>query len=198
MKEGAQSVTPYRVICEFAALSGWQFRQFLAYGRGGIPGNTAGWFRRDHEPLLVFVRDGAKQVCEKDRIAKRAAKPSGSGRTKRTADGRLVRSVSLGSVDSDKCHRGSVWWYANTGVNDPSGRTGHPATFAEAFALDAVNVWSNPGDLVVDPFAGSATVGRACIDLGRRFVGSERVPKYHAIGMNRLAQGSLFDLMGAP
>jgi DNA modification methylase len=84
-----------------------------------------------------------------------------------------------------------VWWYGVTGA-DPSASTGHPATFAEAFARDAVDVWSNPGDLVVDPFAGSATVGRACEDLGRRFIGAERVPKYHAIGMQRLAQLGLF------
>lgn len=43
---------------------------------------------------------------------------------------------------------------------------------------------------------GSATVGRACIDLGRRFVGAERVPKYHAIGTARLAQTSIFDRIG--
>lgn len=93
----------------------------------------------------------------------------------------------------ERRHRGSVWWYGSVGHGqDPSSSIGHPATFAEAFALDAVTVWSNPGDLVVDPFAGSATVGRACIDLGRRFVGAEQIPKYHAIGLRRLAQQGLF------
>ena len=57
-----------------------------------------------------------------------------------------------------------------------------------AFARDAVEVWSNPGDLVCDPYAGSATVGRACIDLGRAFIGAERVAKYHDSGTRRLAQ----------
>ena len=41
-----------------------------------------------------------------------------------------------------------------------------------------MDVWSNPGDLVVDPFAGSATVGRACEDLGRRFIGAELKASY--------------------
>jgi len=197
MRDGEQSVTPYRVICEWAAMPGWKFRQFLAYGRGGVPGNTAGWFRRDHEPLLVFVRDGGEQVCEKDRLATRAVSVAGT-RTKRAADGSMVKSVSPGSADSLACHRGSVWWYGATGHGvDASASTGHPATFAERFALDAVQVWSNPGDLVCDPYAGSATVGRACIDLGRSFVGTERVPKYHAIGVERLRQTSIFDRIGA-
>ncbi len=189
-ENGKQSITPYRVICEWAALSGWFFHQFLAYGRSGVPGNTKGWFRRDHEPLLVFVKEGGEQVCAKDRIATRTMHVK-SARTKRTAGGAVVRSHN--GEDSGAHHRGSVWWYGAGGNgHDPSASTGHPATFAEAFARDAVDVWSNPGELVCDPFAGSATVGRACEDLGRRFVGAERVPKYHAIGMARLAQRGLF------
>lgn len=176
MKDGAQSVTPYRVLCEWAALPGWRFRQMLAYGRSGVPGNTKGWFRRDHEPLLVFVKDGAEQVCEKGRVAGRGAKLAGAARSKRSAAGALVRSASTGALSSDVCHRGSIWWYGAVGHgHDPSADTGHPATFAEAFALDAVNVWSNPGELVVDPYSGGCTVGRACQILGRRFIGSERV-----------------------
>jgi hypothetical protein len=216
-ENGRQSVTPYRVICEWAAIPGWCFRQMLAYGRSGVPGNTKGWFRRDHEPLIVFVKEGGEQVCAKERIAGLAVSVAGS-RTKRVASGAMVRSVSPGAADSLTCHRGSVWWYGAIGHGvDASADTGHPATFAERFARDAVDVWSNPGDLVVDPFAGSATVGRACEDLGRRFVGAERVgpcPRcgggfpqrcacrskgcpagwlnYHAIGMQRLAQRGLF------
>ena len=61
-QDGRQSITPYRVICEWSALEGWYFHQFLVYGRGGVPGNTKGWFRRDHEPLLVFVREDRKST----------------------------------------------------------------------------------------------------------------------------------------
>ena len=33
-----------------------------------------------------------------------------------------------------------------------------------------VRMFSNPGDLVLDPFAGSGTTGRACINLKRKYV----------------------------
>lgn len=194
MRDGEQSVTPYRVICEWAALSGWKFRQFLAYGRGGAPGNTTGWFRRDHEPLIVFVKDGGDQVCEKDRIAERSAPYKISGYRRRFGGDAIVGTEARRGKTDDIKHRGSIWWYGSVGGDD-SASTGHPATFSEAFALDAVQVWSNPGDLVCDPYAGSATVGRACIDLGRSFVGAERVPKYHAIGIERLRQTSIFDIV---
>lgn len=195
VNDGVQSVTPYRVICEWAALEGWRFLQVLAYGRAGLPGRFAPRFRKDHEPLIVFVKDGAAPVAEVSRVAERATWPVSKSGTTRKGD-RLSLNTAKQDPASLVKNRGSIWWYGTGGNgHDPSAETGHPATFAEAFARDAVDVWSNPGDLVVDPFAGSATVGRACIDLGRRFVGAERVPKYHAIGTQRMAQTSLFELV---
>ncbi len=202
VNDGAASVTPYRVICEWAALPGWRLLQVLAYGRTGAPGAYVGRFRRDHEPLIIFVRDGAPHVCEKSRIAETSKhdmrKAIGrAGARRRDGSTEPFGQDSKGNVRevANVAHRGSYWNYGMVGHGqDPSADTGHPATFAERFARDAVTVWSNPGDLVVDPFAGSATVGRACIDMGRRFVGAERVPRYHAIGIDRLQQTSIFAL----
>lgn len=46
---------------------------------------------------------------------------------------------------------------------------------------------SNPGDLVVDPFAGSGTTGVVCQELGRRFIGAELSAAYVEIARARLA-----------
>ena len=194
VNDGEQSITPYRVICEWAAMKGWRLLQVLAYGRRGVPGAYSGRFRRDHEPLILFVKDGASHVCEKIRICERSSYKAGKSFTVRTFDGKLRGKTAKDPEADEKAHRGSFWDYGASGHgHDASSDTGHPATFAERFALDAVQVWSNPGDLVCDPYAGSGTVGRACIDLGRSFVGAERVPKYHAIGIDRLRQTSIFD-----
>lgn len=176
VNDGTQSVTPYRVICEWAALPGWRLLQVLAYGRQGQPGRYEGRFRKDHEPLIVMVRDGARHVCCKDRIAARArwGRPGGPVRI-RKRDGGQLGETSTDPTAWDTCHRGSIWDYECGHHQDRSADTEHPATFAEDFALDAVKVWSNPGDLVCDPFSGSGTVAVACRGLGRRFVGAERV-----------------------
>jgi len=50
-----------------------------------------------------------------------------------------------------------------------------------------VALFTDPGELVLDPFAGSGTTGVAAIRLGRRFLGWERDPKYHAAASKRLA-----------
>jgi DNA modification methylase len=55
---------------------------------------------------------------------------------------------------------------------------------------------SQPGDLILDPFAGSGTTALACHALGRRFICIEREPEYVEVARQRLrdaqAQGDLF------
>jgi hypothetical protein len=192
--DGEVSTTPYRIICEWAACDGWHLSQVLAYGRSGAPGAYSGRFRRDHEPLLVFHRDGGPIVCNKDAVASAAAYKINPSRSSTMTVRRRHGGFEVGGFaqrDSFRAikHRGSIWFYGSVGHgHDPSADTGHPATFAECFALDAVRVWSNPGDLVCDPFSGSGTVARACIDTQRSFVGAESEPAYHARALQRLAQ----------
>lgn len=52
-----------------------------------------------------------------------------------------------------------------------------------------VRDYSRPGDLVVDPFAGSGTTALACAIEGRRCITSEEKPEHHEIARRRLARG---------
>ena len=62
----------------------------------------------------------------------------------------------------------------------------HPAKFPEALARDHIASWSNPGDLVLDPFLGSGTTGKMALQSGRRFIGIEISDEYLAIARNRI------------
>lgn len=50
-----------------------------------------------------------------------------------------------------------------------------------------VKAMSKPGDLVLDPFCGSAAIGVACLLLGRRFLGMELMPDRAKDAEQRLA-----------
>lgn len=69
---------------------------------------------------------------------------------------------------------------------DKANKTGHPAVFPEQLATDHILTWSNPGDIVLDPFLGSGTTALAARNTGRRFLGFEVNPVYFQICKRRL------------
>lgn len=80
-------------------------------------------------------------------------------------------------------------------VNDfgrlTSGRE-HPTMKPLPLLMELVELFTDPDDLVLDPFAGSGTTGVACLRLGRRFIGIEKDATYHALAVERMtaeAQG---------
>ena len=72
----------------------------------------------------------------------------------------------------------------------------HPTEKPLSLMLELVELFSNPGDLVLDPFMGSGTTGVACARRARRFVGVEISEKYFDIACRRISaalrQGDLF------
>ena len=54
----------------------------------------------------------------------------------------------------------------------------HSAVFPLELCNRVIKYYSFTGDLVFDPFAGSGTLGRACLDLNRCFFLTEKEPKY--------------------
>lgn len=66
-------------------------------------------------------------------------------------------------------------------------RTGHQTQKPVALMELLVRLFSKPGELILDPFAGSGTTGVAAIRLGRRFVGWETNPRYLTMAQKRLA-----------
>lgn len=67
-----------------------------------------------------------------------------------------------------------------------SERLGHPAPFPEAIANDHIISWSNPGDVVFDPFLGSGTTAKMAVLNNRHYIGFELDPTYFDIACKRL------------
>lgn len=62
----------------------------------------------------------------------------------------------------------------------------HPAQKPEAVVERLILIGTNPGDLILDPFAGSGTTGVVAKRTGRQFVLIEREDKYATIARQRL------------
>lgn len=64
----------------------------------------------------------------------------------------------------------------------------HPTQKPLPLLSEIVTLFSNPGNVILDPFMGSGTTGVACVRLGRKFIGIEIEPKYFDIACKRIDQ----------
>jgi site-specific DNA-methyltransferase (adenine-specific) len=98
--------------------------------------------------------------------------------------------LAPGLVGPEKAARGKlptdVWWMT---IVPPASaeRTGYPTQKPVRLLERIVAASSRPGDLVLDPFAGSGTTGVAAARLGRRWLLVDRNPVAVGIARARLA-----------
>jgi len=81
--------------------------------------------------------------------------------------------MAPGLVGEEKAKKGKLptdtWWHTIVGTNSRE-KTGYPTQKPVGVLERIIRASSNPGDLVMDFFAGSGTTGAACLKLGRRFI----------------------------
>jgi site-specific DNA-methyltransferase (adenine-specific)/site-specific DNA-methyltransferase (cytosine-N4-specific) len=94
-------------------------------------------------------------------------------------DSQSIREPANGS-GAEK-NRRSVW-----NINTEPYPEAHFATFPQKLVEPCVVAGSEPGDMVLDPFFGSGTVGHVCACLNRRFLGIELKPEYAELAERRL------------
>ena len=94
-------------------------------------------------------------------------------------DGQAIAEPSIGS-NSTK-NRRSVWPLRAEPFNG-----NHFAVFPTELVRACILASTRPGDLVLDPFFGSGTVGLVCQELDRRFLGIELNSGYAEIARKRL------------
>jgi DNA modification methylase len=71
-------------------------------------------------------------------------------------------------------------WSNYTGVYDDRllEKQDHPYEKPMALLERFISIYSNPGDTVFDPYAGSGKIGVACKRLGRKYIGCEKDDKF--------------------
>lgn len=68
-----------------------------------------------------------------------------------------------------------------------AGDAAHPCPRKMEHAVWLVRWCTMPGDLVLDPFAGSGVIGAAAVRMGRRYLGIEHIEQYAELARQRIA-----------
>lgn len=104
-----------------------------------------------------------------------------------TAAERASRGLpSEGSISVDEFMEATtdVWEISA----ESASRVGHPAPFPVELPERLINLYTYPGDLVLDPFMGAGTTAVAALRTGRHFVGFDTDSDYLAIAEQRIAE----------
>ena len=122
-----------------------------AYDFGGRPKRR--WPAK-HDTILFYAKDAERYTFNVDAIDR-------------------IPYMAPGLVGPEKAAKGKLptdtWWHTIVGTGAAE-RTGYPTQKPEALSERILRAGSNAGELVLDPFAGSGTVGVVASRLGRRFV----------------------------
>ncbi len=117
--------------------------------------------------------------------------------TVREKNGELSRKYCEGNVTSKVGIRFNVWKYG-TGKNlstlDNIAHQ-HPAIFPEALARDHILSWSNPNNIILDPFIGSGTTAKQAVELNRHYIGFDISQEYVDLAKRRI-KGARIPLPG--
>ena len=138
-----------------------------AYDYGGRPRRR--WPAK-HDNILFYVKDPENYTFNRDAVER-------------------IPYMAPGLVTPEKAKRGKLptdtWWHT---IVSPTGKekTGYPTQKPLGILRRIVAASSNPGDTVLDFFAGSGTTGVAAQELGRRFILLDNNPEALAIMRKRL------------
>jgi DNA modification methylase len=116
-------------------------------------------------------------------------KPNVNGGRKQKKDACINKGKQksgLGTFIRKEFGRRTNIWRIHIGKNLET--KGHPAPFPEQLANDHIISWSNPGDLVFDPFVGSGTTCKMALLNGRNYIGIDISEEYCEIARRRVEQ----------
>jgi DNA modification methylase len=181
--DGSETLTSMKQAIHFREVCGLNVHDTMIWvkdGGGAIGSNlcyTQNWeyvfvFSKGRPCTTKLLRDKVNLSAGKDK--------SGVGRRDKSGTHKIEKRAVCAEVS-----KRNNWWLIAPESGD------HPAVFPERLAADHIQSWSNPGDIVLDPFAGSGTTLKAAKELGRRWVGIEVNPAYVELCRQRTAQGVL-------
>lgn len=107
-----------------------------------------------HDNILYYVKDPKNYTFNVDDIDREPYMAPGLVGPEKAAKGKLPTDT---------------WWWTIVGTNSKE-RNGYPTQKPLGIINRIIRASSNPGDVVMDFFAGSGTVGESCLQLRREFI----------------------------
>ena len=181
---------PWRVALALQA-DGWWLRSDIIWSKPNtMPSSVRDRCTTSHEYMFMLTKspkyyydaDAIKELCTNAGQVVSLGKKSFS---KWQADGAGVKPSGNGNADTYTVkklrNKRDVWTIPTAPLKES-----HFATFPPKLIEPCILAGSKPGDIVLDPFAGSGTTGVVALRHKREFIGIELNPDYITIINKRL------------
>lgn len=183
---GDESGTSFKQALYFKEI-GFNLHDTMIYeknGGGARGSNYSYWQCFEYMFVLTKGKLATFNPIE-DRPNVKAGKTYKSG-GRRNRNGDLIGTKTMTSAEFGK--RKNIWRIGTgrTASASDSIAFQHPAIFPEKLAEDHILSWSNPGDLVFDPFGGSGTTAKMAKLSGRNYIHIDVSDEYNEIARQRL------------
>lgn len=164
--------------------NGWTLRSDIIWSKSNpMPESVTDRPTRAHEYIFLLAKQ-EKYYYDAEAIAEKAISARGGCKTSFRGNGSNRPERDFTQIGtSGQRNRRSVWTIATENYSGS-----HFATFPTKLVEPMILAGSRPDDIVLDPFAGTSTVGRVCAKHGRRFVGVELNPAYIELAKDRTSR----------
>lgn len=184
--KGNKSLTSFKQALYFQEI-GFDMYDVIIYEKAGSGPPHPNRYFNSFEYMFVLSKGKPKTInLLKDKPNKWAGHTTYGDVTRREKDGTLTNKGK--KIVNEFGVRTNIWRYANGKGFSTKDKDAykHPAIFPEKLVQDHIVSWSNPGDLVLDPFGGSGTTAKIAQLMDREWVLIEAVNEYCDIAQTRL------------
>lgn len=193
---GSETLTSFRQALYFVDQVGFRMHDTMFYEKSN-PGNPSdGQGRYNQCVEYIFVLSKGRPRCFnpiKDKPNVSFGQMRFGKKARRDTNGEVSDTYFSDRKPASEFGLRSNCWRGNTRAQEEVCATKeHPAMMPKWLAHDLILSWSNAGDTVLDPMAGSGTTGKEAIELGRNAILIDVNPDYIPIierTCNRITPG---------
>jgi len=189
---GSETGSSFRQCLYFMDECGLKLHDTMIYQKTGTAfasGPKSVRYTQVFEYCFVLSKGKPKTInLIEDKKNKWAGIHSWGNATSRTKTGEMKDPGKHSKPIKEFGVRNNIWIIKNSGGFGQSSKEAykHPATMPEELARGHILTWSNPGDVVIDPFMGSGTTLAMAHESHRKFIGFEIDEEYYTMCQSRI------------
>lgn len=164
--DGSESLSSFKQAIFFVEHCGFKLHDTMIYEKCNFSNPSSNRYHQMFEYVFVLSKGIPRTFNPiKDKVNAWAGTGTFGKNTIRESDGTM--GTRTRNIITEFGQRGNVWRGKTRGQEEMCVSLPHPAMMPAWLARDLIISWSNMGDTVLDPFAGSGTTGAAALGFGR-------------------------------